>query len=205
MHDTITPRPDRRKLLEVASAQGGYFNAAQAQRCGFSRALLAHHAKRGGFLRVRHGLYRFPEYPASPREEVLAAWLAADRDVAVVSHESALDLLGLSDIVPNDVHLTVPRTKRYRSASPGVVIHTTTRPLGRDEVTVRDGMSVTSPVRSIMDAAQAGSAPEQIIAAVREAGERGIATGDQLSSAARERGGRVQRLIRQAVQEMWSS
>jgi hypothetical protein len=73
----------------------------------------------GHFLRVRQGLYRFREYPSSPREDVIAAWLATRREVAVVSHQSALDILGLSDVVPEVVDLTVPRAKRYRSASRG--------------------------------------------------------------------------------------
>src|SRR5258708_26776802 len=116
MHDTDPRRnqPLRARLFEIASEQGNYVTAAQAQTCGYSRALLAHHAKSGRFSRVRQGLYRFREYPSSPREDVIAAWLAAGRETAVVSHESALDILGLSDVVPDIVHLTLPRSKRYR-------------------------------------------------------------------------------------------
>src|SRR5271155_2946647 len=116
MHDNGSDRSKARRaqLFELASEQGGYFTAAEAQTCGYSRALLAHHAKSGRFIRVRQGLYRFREYPTSPREDVIAAWLATGRETAVVSHESALDILGLSDVVPEVVHLTVPRAKRYR-------------------------------------------------------------------------------------------
>ena len=87
-------RPSRAQLFELSSEQGGYFTAAEAQTCGYSRALLAHHAKSGQFIRVRQGLYRFRDYPSSPREDVIAAWLATGREAAVVSHESALDILG---------------------------------------------------------------------------------------------------------------
>jgi predicted transcriptional regulator of viral defense system len=205
MHDTSSDgqaaRPDHRRLFEVASEQGGYFTADQAAGCGFSRASLSYHARRGRFLRVKRGLYRLAEYPASPREEVLAAWLAAGRDEAIVSHESALDLLGLSDVVPDRVHLTVPRSKRYRPAAPGVAIHTTTRPLARTDVLTRDGLPVTSPARSIVDAAEAGTAPDQVVKAVREAIERGLATPAQLRAAARGRGGRIERLIHRALDE----
>lgn len=201
MNDIRKFAPDHQQLFEIASEQGGYFTSTQARGCGFSKALLAHHAKNGKFVRVRQGLYRFRQYPSSPREDVLAAWLAAGRDVAVVSHESALDLLSLSDVVPEAVHLTVPRSKRYRSRSPGVVIHTTTRGFARGDVVVRDGIRMTSPVRSILDAAEAGTAPEQIVAAVTQATERGLATKSQLLRAARERSGRVQRLVGQAIDE----
>lgn len=195
------PKPDRDELFRTASEQGGYFTAAQARAVGFSWALLSHHSKTGRFVRAHQGLYRLREYPSSPREDVMAAWLAAGSDTAVVSHESALDLLELSDVIPDVVHLTVPRAKRYRPRSPGVAIHTTTRPLGPAEVTVRDGIRVTSPVRSIVDAAEAGTAPEQIVAATIQALERGTATEKQVLAAARQRGGRVERLIRQALEQ----
>ena len=67
MHDDDgnVGKPSRGRLFELASEQGGYFTAAQARTCGFSKALLAHHAKSGRFLRVRQGLYRFREYPSS--------------------------------------------------------------------------------------------------------------------------------------------
>jgi predicted transcriptional regulator of viral defense system len=104
--------PDRAQLFEVASEQGGYFTAEQARACGYSWALLSHHVKSGRFIRLRRGLYRYREYPSSPREDVLAAWLAVGKDRAVVSHESALDLLDLSDVIPDTAHLTVPRSRR---------------------------------------------------------------------------------------------
>lgn len=192
-------RPDHRCLYETAAEHGGYFTAGQAHSCGFSRASLSYHAKRGRYLRVGWGLYRLAEYPASPREDVIAAWMAAGRDDVVVSHESALDLLGLSDAIPDKVHLTVPRSKRYRPRTPGTAVHTTTRSLASGDVTIREGVPVTSPVRSIVDVAEAGGAPDQVVKAVREALERGLVTRRHLSEAARGRGGRVERLIRGAA------
>jgi len=204
MHDSVGDnggKPSRSRLFELASEQGGYFTAAQGRTRGFSKALLAHHAKSGRFLRVRQGLYRFREYPSSPREDVTAAWLATGREVAVVSHESALDILGLSDVVPEVVHLTVPRAMRYRSSASGVVIHTTTRRLAKSDTVVRDGIRVTAAVPSIIDAARVGTAPEQIEAAIRQALERGMATKSKLLRAAKTRGGRVERLVRQVLEE----
>lgn len=203
MHDNGSDRGKARRarLFEIASEQGGYFTAAQAHTCGFSNALLAHHAKSGRFQRVRQGLYRLREYPSSPREDVIAAWLATGKAVAVVSHESALEILGLSDVVPEIVHITVPRAMRYHSASRGVAIHTTTRCLGKSDVVTREGVRLTAPERAIIDAAETGTAPEQIIAAVDQALDRGMATEAKLLATAKARGGRVERLVRQAIQE----
>ncbi len=206
MSDTVAPdsvhprvRPDRQCLFDSASEQGGYFTAEQARACGYGFALLSHHAKTGRFIRVRRGLYRLREYPSSPREDVLAAWLALGRDVVVVSHDSALDLLDLSDVIPDAAHLTVPRSRRNLPKLPGVKIHTTVRPLQPGDLTSRDGIVVTSASRTILDAAEAGTAPDQIELAVVQAIRRGLALPDQLRRDARTRSRRVAALIDSAL------
>ena len=195
-------KPDREDLFAVASQQGGYFTAEQARRCGYTWALLSHHALKGRFVRVQRGLYRLKDYPSSPREDVLAAWLAVGREAAVVSHESALALLGLSDVVPNLIHLTVSRSYRGRKAPAGVCLHTITQRLRRDEITIREGIRLTSAARSILDAATAGVAPEQVAAAVREAVSRGLVTKRMLEKYASARGVRVKRLVEAALGEV---
>jgi predicted transcriptional regulator of viral defense system len=192
-------RPDHLLLFDVASGQGGYFTAEQAQSCGFSTALLTHHAKTGRFIHLRHGLYRLRAYPSSPREHVLAAWLAVGKDTAVVSHESALDLLDLSDVIPNAVHLTVPRSRRNLPSLPGVKIHTSSRPLRPSDLAYREGMIVTSATRTILDAAETGTAPEQIELAVVQATRRGLALPDVLQREAAGRGQRVASLVERAL------
>lgn len=187
----LVPKPDRIRLFDIAAQQNGYFTSEEAAKSGFSRALLAHHAKSGTFIRVRRGLYRFREYPPAPREHVLAAWLAVGKANAVVSHESALELLDLSDVVPNAVYLTVPRSRRNLPSITGVKIHTSSRPIGKNDKTTRDGIAVTSASRTILDAAESGVAPEQIEDAVAQAVERGLVMPRELQHAASERGKRV--------------
>ena len=199
---TRTKAPDRACLFHIASGQAGYFTAQQARTCGYSRALLSHHARSGRFIRVRHGLYRLREYPSSPREHVLAAWLAVGKDVAVVSHESALDLLDLSDIIPDAVHLTVPRSRRGLPSVWGVKIHTTERPIAPSERWEREGIAITSPTRSILDAAEWGAGPEQIELAVVQAVERGLASAEELRRTASDRSRRVAELIDGALRKV---
>lgn len=190
--------PDQECLFATASGQRGYFTSTQAHACGYSNALLSSHARTGRFRRIRRGLYRLRDYPTSPDEEVTAAWLALGKDVAVVSHLSALDLFDLSDIIPDSVHLTVPRSKRYLPALPGVTVHTATRPLGTTEVVVRQGIPTTAPMRTILDVAETGAAPEQVEFAIRQAIARGLVIPDRLTDAARERNKRVYDLVRSA-------
>jgi predicted transcriptional regulator of viral defense system len=200
MDDTTRPKPDHACLFGVASEQHGYFTAAQARACGFGTNLIAYHKRQGRFIRVLRGVYRLRDYPSSPREEVVAAWLNVGKDVAVVSHESALDLLDLSDVTPHRIHLTVPRSKRHVIASPDVAIHTTSLPLSPEDVITREGVRLTSPERTIVDAAEWGPSPEQIEMAIHEAISRGLTTRRRLQQAATSKSHRVERLVLGALE-----
>jgi len=200
MHDIQThSAPDIQCLADIASAYAGYFTNADAQRCGFSRALREHHDNSGRFIRVRRGVYRLRETPASSREDVISAWLAVGREAAVVSHESALELHDLSDVIPSRVHLILPRCRRYLQTPVGATLHTTTRPLDLAEVTVREGVRLTTPTRTILDAAEAGAGPEQIERAVRQALDRGMTTTTLLREQAHGRRSRVRALVDRAI------
>ena len=197
MNDSIAS-PDHEALFAVASAQAGCFTAAQAAAHGFSSALLSHHVRSGRFVRIARGLYRFRDYPAHPGDEIVAAWLHQAPD-AVVSHESALEVLDLADTIADRVHLTVPRSRRRLVPQEGVVIHTTTHPLAPADTVSRRGMRVTAPARTIADVAAAGVAPDQVTSAVHTALGRGMTTPSLLREAASSRGRRVQRLVEAAL------
>lgn len=197
-------RGDRRKLFETASGQSGYFTARQAHEAGFSRWSLYHHVKTGTFERVAHGFYRFPEFPASSYEDVRAAWLQTGPDRAVVSFETALLLHELSSIRPRKIHLTVPREARRRRAGsllPAVQVHTTTKPLGTGEVIWTHGVKATSPARTLIDVAEGGVDPSEVIGAVAQALSRGLVTPHELRDATAERPARVVELIDHALAE----
>ena len=203
MDDEPTPpKPDRAALFLTATAQHGFVTTAQAADAGVSRRMLAHYAGLGTLIREHRGIYRFRDYPASPWAHVQAACLVAGPAEVIVSHESALELLDLSDVVPRTVHLTLPRHRRGWRAPTRVTVHTTTHPPVGDEVVEREGLPVTAPARSIADAAAWGTAPEQIVAAVVDALDHGMATGDDLRAAAHRRGRRVASLVDQGLAEV---
>lgn len=197
MNDTPT-NPDHAELFGIASEQAGYFTTAQAHDAGFSSPLIRHHVRTRRFIHVARGLYRLRDYPSTPREEVLAAWLRL-APKAVVSHESALDILGLSDIIPDAIHMSVPRTFRKLIPLPGVTVHTTVRPVRPSDIVTRDGVRLTSAARTIADVVEAGLAPDQVDRAVRSAIDRGFATPRQLRVAASSRGRRVQSMVDSAI------
>jgi predicted transcriptional regulator of viral defense system len=195
----MTHKPDREKLVEIASGQKGYFTAAQARSCGYAWNLLSHHAARGNFTRVRRGLYRLPEFPSSRHEEEMAAWLTIGSEESVISHHSALDLLDLSDVIPSSIHVTVPRRRRGFRADLGITLHTTSEfPSPEDTVTI-EGIRVTAPARSIADAAEVGMGPEQVELAVAQSLRRGITTRDRILREAGTRDRTTARLLRESV------
>ena len=191
--------PDYASLYGLASTQAGYFTTAQAREHGVSRRARAHHADRGRFQRVRRGLYRFRDYPSSAYEEVVAAWLAIGADRSVVSHDTALDIYDLSDIIPLSVHLIVPRAQRGLHPPTGVTLHTTILPLQDNEVTVREGVRLTAPERTLLDVAEAGTAPEQVERGIQAAVKRGWVQPEHILQHARERGARVAQLVAAAL------
>lgn len=186
-------------LYQIAVGQQGHFTSQQADEAGVSNELLRHHVRTGRLIRVHRGVYRFRDFPPTPREHVVAAWLAAGKDLAVISHESALELLELTDVIPFGVHLTVPRRARYTRSVPGVVLHTTVHEIDGSDILPIDGLPVTSVERTISDVATAGLSPEHVHSAVIQALEEGITTESALRQAAATRGNRVRTLIDQAI------
>jgi predicted transcriptional regulator of viral defense system len=192
---------DHDGLYWTAESQSGYFTAQQALEAGMDRSTLLHHARPGGrYERVRRGLYRLRHFPSSPHDHVVAAWLPLP-EPAVVSHESALELYDLSDVIPNAVHITVPRAKRGQRPRPGVRFHTVEHPPGPDETRQVSGIAVTSPERTIVDSLEAGTQLEQIEMAVNQALDRGLTTPRRLRAAAAGRRTRVRKFIDRLLPE----
>jgi len=183
--------PDQDALYRIAEPQGGYFTSAQAAKSGFSRKLLWHYQKTRKFLRAAHGIYRLGRFPSSRFEDLFVAWLKCGPKSAI-SHESALALYDLSDVLPGQVHVTVPRTASRRRA--GIHMHTNRlRPL---DIAHREGLPVTSVPRTIADVARAGLSEDHVAHAIREGLQRGLTTKEALLRQAKRRGGRAERLIR---------
>jgi predicted transcriptional regulator of viral defense system len=193
---------DHDRLYRVAESQAGYFTTEQALAAGMDGSTLRHHARPGGrYERVRRGLYRLRHFPSGQHEHVVAAWLALSNGPAVVSHESALELYELSDVIPNAVHITVPRAKRGQRPRPGVRFHTLEHPPGANEIRRVAGVLATSPERTIVDSLEAGTQPEQIALAVGQALERGLTTPRRLRAAAADRPSRVRAFIDRLLTE----
>lgn len=176
-----------RMLAAVANGQGGYFTTKQAIEAGYGYKHLDYHETAGNFERVEHGLYRLPTVPPSEHDDLirLSLWSRNQKDLpqAVVSHESALVLHDLTELLPNQTHLTVPRSFR-KPAPKGCVLHKAE--LAPEDIEERVGFRVTTALRTLLDAATSGVSQEQLDKAVRDALTRGLVRRKILDAALRQ-------------------
>jgi len=164
------------KLLELAGEQHGYFQTQQAEALGFSRRALLHRARIGELQHSRYGLWRLAMWPLGPNDELYA--LQAMAPFATFSHETALALLGLGDLIPSEIHMTIPESSRMTSR-PGLRLHRSRSGADREQI-LRDGLQISPPARALKDAAKAGSDPDHLQRAAKEAKLRGLLDGDDL-------------------------
>jgi len=112
------------KLREVALDQHGYVTYRQALDEGVTAQALSMLVKRGRLERVAHGVYRVPQVPASAYDQFMKAVLWAGAEEACLSHDTALDAYGVSDINPAAVHLAVNKGRRMaRKGGAGYIVH----------------------------------------------------------------------------------
>lgn len=188
--------PDYDQLYATAESQAGYFTASQARGHGFSWERLSDNVKRGRFLRVYHGVYRLTHFPSSAHEDLFIAWLRTGPH-SVISHESALSLYNLSDVLPGDIHVIIPRSGSRRRS--GLRLHT--NHLKSEEKTTREGLPVTTAARTIADVAIDGLGEEHIMQAIQEAINRGLTTKEELLAQADQQGGRAKMIIYRVLNE----
>lgn len=157
------------QLLRTAALQQGYFRTDQALAAGWTRRELNWATKTGRIDNLRYGLYRFAHFPATPLDELYEIQtLAPD---GTFSHETALALYELSDVLPRTTHFSIPPNSGFKPR-PGMTIHhTKIDPADRD---LREGLWTTSLSRTLSDCARLGIDPDQLLAATRQGLERGL-------------------------------
>lgn len=171
--DGPASKPSWDRLFESASAQEGYFTTQQAAEAGYSSQLLLKHLRAGRVARAQRGIYRLVHYPVGEHEDLVTAWLWPER-AGVISHQTALALHGLSDVLPAQLHLTLPATWRKRRfrVPAGVVLHHAD--VSPDDRTWFGAVPATSAQRSLNDCAREGMSPDLLRQAARQAIRRGL-------------------------------
>lgn len=188
-------KPDINSLYLIAEDQAGYFTVKQASEAGYYRQRLYDLAKRGQFIHVSHGIYRLARFPSTRFEDLHIASLRTGFD-SVVSHESALSIYDLSDVMPTKTHLIIPRTGSRRRE--GIQLHT--NKLEADEITRREGLKITTVERTLADVIVDGISYQHARQAVREAIRRGLTTENRLRKYAERRKGQAAKVVTQILE-----
>jgi predicted transcriptional regulator of viral defense system len=167
-----------RRLHEVAQSQQGFFTTKQAIRSGFAEKTHAYHVKAGNWIREHRGIYRLADFPTPERPDLMLWYLWSQNRKEVpeggYSHDTALSLHELSDMMPSKLHMTVPKEFRRNGKNPEIlVLHHAV--LDASDVQEMHGVRVTRPLRTIVDLLQSGHVDRnQLKQAVDEAIRRGL-------------------------------
>ena len=188
MHNTPTklgdyamPGPYKeaaRRLLEIAQSQQGFFTTKQAIRTGFAEKVHAYHVNAGNWIREHRGIYRLSDFSTAERPDLMLwyLWSQNRREIpkGVYSHNTALSLHELSDLMPSKLHMTVPKDFRRSSAIPEILVLHRAH-LESSDVQEIHGVRVTRPLRTIVDLLRSENVDRsQLKLAVDEAIRRGL-------------------------------
>jgi predicted transcriptional regulator of viral defense system len=169
----VVRKPSWNRLYELASGQEGHFTTQQAADAGYSPQLLRKHIQAGRVVRIRRGIYRLVHFPAGEHEELVVVWLWSERQ-GVFSHQTALGLHGLSDILPSKIHLSVPASwsSRRLRVPAGVIVHHAD--VTKGERSWFGAVPATSPSRTLEDCSRDKISPDLLRQAARDALARGL-------------------------------
>jgi predicted transcriptional regulator of viral defense system len=166
-------------LIGVAADNGGYVPTRCVVASGIPAARLVTLAARGGLERVRHGLYRIPNFPFDRNDDLILATLWAN-DRGAISHETALQFYELADVNPVAIDLTIPKAYRIgRAGGAGYRVHR--EDLATSEIALVDGVRIVSVNRAIGGAIKQGVGSALINQAIDTARKLGRITKKQES------------------------
>lgn len=165
------------EMVKISDANEGVITTENAREDGVSNSVLTRLVHRGGLDRVARGVYRLrfipPDRFAQYREAV--AWAKGNRgpDAVAISHESALAVYGVSDASPARIHMTLPKSKRFRRVIPkGFVLHRAELP--PEDIDVHEAVPVTTIRRTVVDLLAANTQTELVRQAIRDARREGF-------------------------------
>ena len=178
-----------RVLAEVSESQWGLVTSAQANARGVSHMNLTRLSESGDLVRLSHGVYRDAGAPGGQHEELRAAWLATEPAklayerlsespaTAVVSAESATRLHGIGDLRAMRSEFTTPSRKQTQRPD----VRYRTRVLSINDVTIREGLPVTTVERTIADLVEERNDLSIVSNVLRDAARKSRLNSDRLT------------------------
>jgi very-short-patch-repair endonuclease len=134
-------------IARLAERQYGKITRAQLRSLGLGRRAIDYRIQKGWLRPDYRGVYSLGHRPQSREGRWMAAVLHGG-DGAVLSHWSAASLWRMRPGTGPRTHVTCPRKRRSGS---GVTFHHAHLP--PDEMTIEQGIPVTTPARTLLDLA----------------------------------------------------
>lgn len=157
-----------------AARQGGHITRAQLEQSGLAARTVASWVSAGKLIRVYRGVYAVGHLQSNPINAAHAALLAGGERCALAG-PCALVLWGVWRYWPKRLEIVLAGDRRPS----GLIVHRSTTLLRRD-ITMVQGLRVTSPARTMLDNAQRLNA-KQLARAVNDLRLRDLLTIDQLA------------------------
>jgi predicted transcriptional regulator of viral defense system len=200
MHRHRPYKEAARRLYEVAQSQQGFFTTKQAIRSGFAATTHSYHVNAGNWIREHRGIYRLADFPTAERPDLMLwyLWSQNRQEIpeGVYSHDTALSLHELSDIMPSKLHMTITRGFRRNSKIPDILVLHQAQ-LDPSDVQEMHGVRVTRPLRTIVDLLRSGHVNQSLLKqAVDEAIRRGLIGGKEIDRMPHDK---LQRSLRDLV------
>jgi predicted transcriptional regulator of viral defense system/very-short-patch-repair endonuclease len=190
----MQPHPDER-LARIAERQHGLVSHRQLAAVGLSTKAVTRRVERGRLHRVHRGVYAVGHRRKTSEARWMAAVMACGQG-AWLSHLDGAALWRFYDVQGALVHVT--RTTSTGRGLTGVRVHRARR-LHPDDVTVKDGIPVTTVARTLVDLTDVLTS-ERVPRALREADFLGLLDVDALSAAVERTHGRKRiGVLREAV------
>jgi very-short-patch-repair endonuclease len=149
MRDQLVEHPLGSVVSKLAARQHGVVEHSQLVELGMSKHTIGRWVRAGRLHRVHRGVFAVGHPRLTPEGRFLAAVFACGPG-AVLSHESAAVLWGLRQPRGPRIDVTAA-TRGGRSRRGALISHRST--LEPEEVTVKDGVPVTSAARTVLDLA----------------------------------------------------
>lgn len=145
------------RLFDLATLQNGYFTARQAKAVGYRYRNFGYYVSRGTWIKVAKSVYRLRNFPVSDDEQytLWSLWLGErnNHPLGVYSYLTALSYYDLSEVIPNKLHMTVPKSFRTSKQAPKVLLLHKENINEKDIILVR-GYCVTKPHKTLLDLAK---------------------------------------------------
>lgn len=178
------------RASRIAAGQWGLFTTAQAEHAGITRVQLSRLTDAGVLERLGRGVYVTTSTTGDEHLPLRAAWLALDPNrtaeerlsdpttTTVVSHASAAGLHRLGDLLDDQHEFTSARRKQTTRS--GILTHRGDLPT--HDVTIIEGLPVTTQVRTIADLLAAGTDLEHVAQMTGQGVRRGVVDLGDLAS-----------------------